>query len=238
MTRLLLLEDERRRLSPLRSALEVTGYEVDTATSGGVALLGVVRPALVVLDIARSAEDEDALLLIRSADPTTPLLVIGADSDADLVRALARGADDYMGAPADGPVPVPTLQARIRALLRRTYAGEERGPSWIRFGEIAVHPESRTVRRNGVPVALTPTEYDLLLTLIRHRGVARARGELFRDVWGEGMADDPARWRAHARRVDACMVTLRRKLEGRRSPPRYLHTVPGGYMFLAPGLRA
>src|ERR1700734_3808074 len=100
MTRLLLLEDGRRRLSPLRSALEVTGYEVDTATAGGVALLGVVRPALAVLDIAFSAEDEDALPLIRSADPTTPLLVIGADSDADLVRALAWGADDYMAGPA------------------------------------------------------------------------------------------------------------------------------------------
>jgi DNA-binding response OmpR family regulator len=237
MTRLLLLEDGRRRLSALRSGLEVAGYEIDTATSGGVALLGVVRPALAVLDIARSADDEDALPLIRSADPITPLLVIGAASDADLVRAFARGADDYMPAPTEGPIAVAMLLARIRALLRRTYAGEERGPSWIRFGEIAVHPESRTVRRNGEPVALTPTEYDLLLTLIRHRGVARPRGELFRDVWGDEGPADPGQRRLQARRVDAYMVTLRRKLEGRRSSPRYLRTVPGGYMFLAPGVR-
>jgi two-component system, OmpR family, KDP operon response regulator KdpE len=226
VTRVLLLEDGRRRLSMLRSMLEISGYEVDTAlVACGVALLGVVHPALAVLDIGQSADDvEDPPGLMRSADQATPILVIGPESDADLVRAFARGADDYMAAPAVESIVVPTLLARIRALLRRTHTGEERGPSWIRFGEIAVHPESRTVRRNGQPVALTPTEYDLLLTLIRYRGVARARQQLMRDVWGDAAG-------AHARRVDAYIVTLRRKLEGRRGAPRYLRTVPGGYMF-------
>ncbi|HWZ59190.1 MAG TPA: response regulator transcription factor [Gemmatimonadaceae bacterium] len=236
MTRLLLLEDERHRLSPLRSALEVTGYEVDTATARAtaraVALFGVVRPALAVLDIGRrGGAAADALVLIRGADRVTPILVIGASgSDADLVRAFARGADDYMATPADAPIVVPTLLARIRALLRRAHAGEESGPSWIRFGEIAIHPVSRTVRRNGEPVTLTPTEYELLLTLVRYRGVERPRRDLFRDVWGEeGMPGAGS-----LRRVDTYMAALRRKLEGRRATPRYLRTVPGGYMFLPP----
>jgi DNA-binding response OmpR family regulator len=241
VTRLLLLEDERRRLSPLRSVLEVTGYEVETATarvttgaivSSGVELLGVVRPALAVLDIGRRGNaGDDALALIRAADRVTPILVIGAaGSDADLVRAFARGADDYVATPADAPIMVPTLLARIRALLRRTHSGEESGPSWIRFGEIALHPVSRTVRRNGEPVTLTPTEYDLLLALVRHRGVECRRGELYRDIWGN-MAEAGG----SLRRVDTYMMTLRRKLEGRRGTPRYLRTVPGGYMFLPPG---
>jgi DNA-binding response OmpR family regulator len=234
VTRLLLLEDGRRRLSPLRSTLEVTGYEVDTSSvTSGIGLLGVVRPALAVLDLGRPTRDE-TLTAMRSVDRLTPILVIGvAGSDADLMQAFARGADDYIAAPADAVIAPPTLLAHIRAVLRRTHTGEESGPSWIRFGEIAIHPVSRTVRRNGEPVTLTPTEYDLLLTLVRYRGSERRRGELYRDIWG-----DTAEVGSSLRRVDTYMMTLRRKLEGRRrGAPRYLRTVPGGYMFLVPGER-
>jgi two-component system KDP operon response regulator KdpE len=148
-----------------------------------------------------------------------PILVLSAIGDEDVkVQALEAGADDYVTKPF-GPR---ELVARLAAALRR--AGEGASEPAIELDGLHVDLAARVVRRDGEEVHLTPIEFDLLRTLVRHRGRLMTHRALLIEVWGPQYADDTQVLRAH-------IANLRRKIE----PPgerRYIRTDPGvGYRF-------
>ena len=163
---------------------------------------------------------------LRQNGSTTPVLVLTARGDeADKVRGLKLGADDYV----TKPFGLLELLARVEALLRRASSAEpakaEPAADAVRFGDVEVHPESRTVLRAGAEVPLTPKEFDLLLALIGRGGRIAGRVELMREVWGHRAA-------IISRTVDTHVAELRRKLELDPANPRHILTVrKAGYRF-------
>jgi DNA-binding response OmpR family regulator len=149
------------------------------------------------------------LRALRQERFTMPILILTArGEEADKVRGLRLGADDYV----TKPFGLLELLARIEVLLRRT----ER-TSVQRFGEVEVDPARRTVSLRGRPVDLAPKEFDLLVALLSHAGSVVSRIELLREVWG--YSDDVV-----SRTVDTHIAELRRKLEDDPSLPRHILT--------------
>jgi DNA-binding response OmpR family regulator len=220
MRRILLVEDNQDLAFGLRNNLEIEGYEVDVAGDGraGLDLARETRPDLLILDLMLPGLDGFRLLkALREKDGATPVLILTArGEEADKVRGLKLGADDYV----TKPFGVLELLARVEALLRRerpeTRASSPRAPE--RFGEMLVDPATRTVTRGGRPVELAPKEYDLLLALLDRRGAVVSRAELMREVWG--YSDD-----AVSRTIDTHIAELRRKLEADPAEPRHILTV-------------
>ena len=144
-----------------------------------------------------------------------PVLILTArGEEADKVRGLRLGADDYV----TKPFGVLELLARVEALLRRTAPSGGGAAPPERFGAIEIIPASRTVLRDGRPVGLTPKEFDLLLALLQRRGAVATRMELLTEVWGYSAA-------VLSRTVDTHVAELRRKLEGDPAAPRHILTV-------------
>lgn len=222
--RVLIVEDNLHYASSLRNNLEIEGFGVDVAPNAtrGLDEIRTGRPALVILDIMLPDRDGYELLqTVRGEGINVPIVLLSARRDeADKLRGFGLGADDFI----TKPVSLLELLARVRARLRRAHPGFDYGPGSIRFGDIEIHPSTRTVRRRGMVVTLRPREYDLLLGLLRHEGRVVSRVELLRDVWGY-QAD------AVTRTVDTHMAGLRQQLEGDPMNPRYLITVRTvGYM--------
>jgi two-component system response regulator MtrA len=158
------------------------------------------------------------LKTLREGGSDVPVLILTArGEEADKVLGFRLGADDYVTKPCG----VLELLARVGALLRRSRLSENRasgGDGHERFGTVEINPASRTVTREGVPVALSPKEFDLLLALVRRRGAVASRVELLREVWGH-------RVEVMTRTVDIHIAELRRKLEQDPSQPRHILTV-------------
>jgi DNA-binding response OmpR family regulator len=223
--RILVIEDNLHFAATLRNNLEIEGFIVDLATTAiqGHRLIRAEPPALIILDVMLFGRDGYELLRdLRTEGSDVPVVFLTARRDEeDKLRGFALGADDFV----TKPVSFAELLARIRAVLRRAHHGvEETAPQWIRFGDIAVYPPTRTVQRDGVVVGLRPKEYDLLLALMRQHDRIVSRADLLRDVWG---------YRAGtvSRTVDTHMAGLRQKLEIDPLNPCYLMTVrTAGYM--------
>jgi DNA-binding response OmpR family regulator len=212
MTRILIVEDNTDLAVGLRNNLEIEGYDV-TISDNGVAGLEDFRaqhPDLVVLDLMLPAMDGHRVLReIRSSGSVVPVLLLTARSEeADKVRGLRLGADDYV----TKPFGVLELLARIEALLRRT-----RPAAMYRFGTVEVDAGRRTVRRDGVTVPLTPMEFDLLIALLRRNGEVVSRIDLLQEVWGHAAA-------VLTRTVDTHVAELRRKLERDPAVPEFILT--------------
>ena len=146
-----------------------------------------------------------------------PVLILTArGEEADKVRGLKLGADDYV----TKPFGVLELLARVETLLRRKrpVAAAEATAPIERFGEVTVNIATRTVTRDGQPVELAPKEFDLLVALLRRRGAVAWRLELMREVWGY---DDAV----ITRTIDTHVAELRRKLERDPATPRHILTV-------------
>ncbi|MDF2771597.1 MAG: response regulator receiver [Geminicoccaceae bacterium] len=224
MPTVLLIEDNEKLARGLRGNLEFEGYEVLNASDGasGLAIARDRHPDLIVLDLMLPDTDGYRVLrTLRDEGDTTPVLVLTAlGEEADKVRGFRFGADDYV----TKPFGLMELLARIDALLRR--AGRSNGdapkssssaePSG--FGDVRVDAARHTVTRNGVPVALRPKEYDLLIALLRRNGQVATRIELLKEVWGY---DDSVM----SRTVDTHVAELRRKLEPDPASPRHILTV-------------
>jgi DNA-binding response OmpR family regulator len=146
-----------------------------------------------------------------------PIIVLSArGAEADKVRALDNGADDYV----TKPFGVLELLARIEALLRRS-TGTARIPApppAERFGDVEVDRAARTVTREGIPVYLAPMEFELLLALLQRRGAVASRQDLMREVWGHSAV-------VVSRTVDTHIAELRRKLEHDPADPKHILTV-------------
>ena len=222
MARVLVVEDNRNVALGLRTNLEYEGHDAEVVADGSTALLRARTGAhdLIVLDLMLPGLDGFRVLeTLRRDGVTIPILVLTARGDeADKVRGLEGGADDYV----TKPFALRELLARVAALLRRArpgpngHVGDSAAP--VRFGRVAVDPATRQVTLDGTPVPLRPKEYELLSALLRRGGRVATRVELLREVWGyhESVA---------SRTLDTHMGELRRKLERDPAVPRYFLTV-------------
>jgi two-component system KDP operon response regulator KdpE len=223
--RILVVDDERAIRRFLGLTLEAHGYQVLDATSGEQALrlIASERPDLVVLDLGLPDLDGVQVITRTREWSDVPIVVLSVrDREADKVRALDSGADDYLTKPFGQD----ELLARLRVALRRS-AGSAQQPV-IEVGDLAVDVDRRRVTVAGADVALTPTEYDILKLLAQHAGKVLTHRHILRQVWGPTYEDEP-----HVLRVN--ISNLRRKIEPDPSRPRYVVTEPGvGYRMAAP----
>ena len=216
MTRIVLIEDNHDLAFGLRNNLEIEGYEVVVAGDGasGLDAARAATPDLVILDVMLPRMDGFRVLReLRREDPHLPVLLLTArGEEADKVRGLRLGADDYV----TKPFGLLELLARVEALLRR--AGGRTDCERYAFGAIEVDAGKRAVSRHGEPVSLAPKELDLLLALLRRDGAVVSRLELLKEVWGYTAS-------VVSRTVDTHVAELRRKLEADPAAPEHILTV-------------
>ena len=223
MSRILVVEDNADLAYGLRNNLEIEGYEVDVAIDGeeGLRLArdqSETAPDLVLRDLMLPKLDGFRVLReLRVGGVDIPVLVLTArGEEADVVRALRLGADDYV----TKPFGLLELLARVEALLRRAAAGDAPDELRVqRFGDIEVDLAARTATRGGKAVSLTPKEFDLLVALLHRDGAVATRVDLIQEVWGY-----PAS--VVTRTVDTHVAELRRKLEDDPGNPTHILTVP------------
>jgi two-component system response regulator VicR len=234
VARVLIVEDNRNLAHGLRTNLEFEGHRAEIAADGESGLRRALSGEhdIVVLDLMLPALDGFRVLesLRREGNPIPVLVLTARGDEADKVRGLESGADDYV----TKPFALRELLARVAALLRRSAARHPAGSEPaepIRFGDVELDPSVREVRRAGAPVPLRPKEYDLLHALARREGRLAERGELLREVWGYHES-------VLSRTLDTHIGELRRKLEEEPSAPRYIITVRKvGYRLAVPEAR-
>ena len=219
MASVLLIEDDQRIRETVALALADAGHAVRTEGRGSDALGVLVewRPDVVVLDLGLPDLDGvDVLRMVRSVSEVPVIIATARDDDAEIVRVLDAGADDYVVKPYSAA----HLDARIRAVLRRSVASADGGRSCIGIGDLEVDTDRRTAAMAGQALALSRLEFDLLAHLARRSPDVVTRRELLAEVWRQphGGAD---------KTIDVHLSWLRRKLGESASEPRYLHTVRG-----------
>jgi two-component system, OmpR family, KDP operon response regulator KdpE len=226
VTAVLVVDDDTQLLRALRIHLAARGYEVRTAVSGAAAVRAASEHELdvVVLDLGLPDLDGTEVITALRAFTTVPIIVLSARADSgDKVRALDRGADDYV----TKPFGVDELMARLRAAVRRaaTTPDNDNGP--LEAGELSIDLAAKIVRRSGEEVHLTPTEWSVLDLLVRNRGKLVGRKQLLREIWGPVERKETSYLRVY-------MAQLRRKLEEDPAHPEHLITEAGmGYRFRA-----
>ncbi|MCB0034529.1 MAG: response regulator [Anaerolineales bacterium] len=204
----------------LQTALAAHQHIIYEAASGaeGVAAVIQQRPDVVILDLG--LPDMEGFEVTRRLRECTeiPIIILSVrEREADKIAALDAGADDYL----TKPFGVGELLARIRAAMRRV--SPTNLEPILESDGLLVDMAHRLVKVNGEEVSLTPTEYDLLRTLVTHAGKVLTHHQLLQQVWGSGYGDE-----AHLLRVN--ISNLRRKIEPQPARPRYILTEPGvGY---------
>ena len=228
----LVVEDERPMREGLRDNLEFEGYTVDEAADGDEGLAKMLAgPAsaapysLVLLDVMMPRRSGfEVLREARAAGVLTPVVLLTAKGEEiDAVRGLEFGADDYV----TKPFSLRELLARVRAVLRRTAApAAATAAGTVAVGRLAVDFAAYTAFCDGVPVAMTHLEVEVLRYLVGRAGAVVSRDALLTDVWGYGAQPT-------TRTVDNFVLKLRQKLEPDPARPRHLLTVHGvGYKYV------
>ena len=203
LPRVLVCDDEAQILRALKVILRDAGYEAVPADSGEEALdLAAVKPpAAAIVDLMLPDIDGVEVTKRLREWSDMPIIVLSAVGEEEAkVRALAAGADDYVTKPF-GP---PELIARLQAALRRVPGGEEE-PT-LEIDGLTVSLAAHTVAREGEEIHLTPTEFKLLVALLRNRGRLMTHRALLTEVWGPAWSNDTATLRTH-------VANLRRKIE-------------------------
>ena len=228
MFTLLFIEDDEAIRTALQLVLEDEGYEVAVAGDGetGIKMFGQIDPDLVLLDLR--LPDISGFEVCRAIRRTsiTPVIMVTAQTDtSDLVNGFDAGADDYV----TKPVVPKELAARIRAALRRTQSNEpfsSNAKSLNKIDDVEIDRSMSIVRKSGAEVALTKTEYRLLVEFADHPGMVLSRDQLLERVWGYEYLGD-------SRLVDAHVRRLRVKVETQPDEPTMIVTVRGmGYRLL------
>jgi two-component system KDP operon response regulator KdpE len=219
MASVLVVEDDQRIRETIARSLTDSGHAVRTEARGSDALSVVVdwRPDVVVLDLGLPDLDgTDVLRMVRSVSTVPVIVATARDDDAEVVRVLDAGADDYVVKPYSAA----QLDARIRAVLRRGADGGGDVRAAVTVGELEVDPDRRIATLAGTPLELSRLEFDLLAHLARRSPEVVTRRELLAEVWRQphGGAD---------KTIDVHLSWLRRKLGESATQPRYLHTVRG-----------
>ena len=226
MANILICDDEKDIVNALKIYLTAEGYQTFEAYNGeeALAILAQEEIHLVIMDIMMPLLDGiSAVAKIREENNTIPVILLTAKSeDTAKVLGLNIGADDYVTKPFN-PI---ELLARVKAQLRRyfNFGGTNISPSVLTVGGIQLDDNAKTVKLDGEPVNLTPTEYDILKLLMENRGKVFSSSEIYAKVW-----------KAEAYGADGTVAVhirhLREKLEINPAEPRYLKVVWGkGYL--------
>ena len=224
---ILVVDDEPEIVRLLRSYLEKDGYRVVTAYNGEDALYVArhEKPDLVVLDILMPKMDGLAFTRRVRREQDVPIIMLTARAEeTDRIVGLEMGADDYVTKPFSPREVV----ARVRAVLRRAQPTPE-APPILRVGPVVLDRAEHTVTVGEELVELTPTEFDILETLMKEPGRVFSRGEILEAVHGVA-------FEAYERTVDAHVKNLRQKIEPDPTTPRYVLTVRGAGYRLNPEL--
>jgi DNA-binding response OmpR family regulator len=227
MATVLLVEDDHVVRTALVRSLSDLGHTVQASATALEALRRVVAepPDLIVLDLGLPDLDGgDALRMLRGITDTPIIIATARDDEAEVVRLLRAGADDYMIKPFSSA----HLDARMASVLRRTGRATRAEPAVIDAGALKVDLGERTAHLDGEPLELTRKEFDLLAYLAARPGRVVSRRELLEEVWRQpSVGEDQT--------IDVHLYWLRRKLGESAAAPRYLHTVRGvGIRFVAP----
>ncbi|WP_367140063.1 MULTISPECIES: response regulator transcription factor [Streptomyces] len=223
MARLLVVEDDPFVRSALIRELTEAAHTVRSVGTALEALREVAQVGfdLVILDLGLPDLDgAQALKMLRGITDVPVIVATARDDEAEIIRLLTDGADDYLVKPFS----VAHLTARMAAVLRRTgrgggAAGDPAASGALRVGGLAVDPLRRIAELDGAALDLTRREFDLLAYLAGRPGVVVPRKELLAEVWQQSYGDDQT--------IDVHLSWLRRKLGETAASPRYLHTVRG-----------
>jgi two-component system KDP operon response regulator KdpE len=226
--RILVAEDEPRYVRAIQFNLKASGYQVTTAGNGptAIGLVASEEPDLVLLDIKLPGMNGyEVCRQIREFSAVPIIMLTALVQNADKVKGLDSGADDYV----TKPFSVDELLARVRAVLRRVELGQRQESQPIfETTELVVDFARQRVFVRGQDVELTPTEYRLLSELVRQPGRVLVPAYLLEKTWGLGYeGENRLLWQAIHR--------LRRKIERDPKNPQYIQTRPGlGYVFVSP----
>jgi DNA-binding response OmpR family regulator len=225
--RILIVEDDEAITLLVRDNLRHAGFDVECVRNGHAVLsrLRSFAPDLVLLDLMLPGLDGfEICRAISEASTRTPVIIMSARSqDADKIRGLQLGADDYI----TKPFALDELLARIHAVLRRSASAPER----LELGEVRIDFSALRATKGKKVIALSDREFDVLRLLSLHRDRVVSREQLLRSVWG--YSELPL-----TRTVDHFIARLRAKIEDNPRRPRYLHTVYGeGYRLIVSGER-
>lgn len=222
-TSILIIEDEPEIRKFLKAALTSHDYKPSFAESAkeGIKLITAHPPEIIILDLG--LPDMDGLDVIKTVREwsSVPIIVLSArGQEEDKVNALELGADDYL----TKPFGVPELLARLKVALRHARQTSPDSPLF-EAGDVSVDLEKRVVKVKGEEVHLTPTEYKLLVVLVKHAGKVITQQQLLKEVWGKHSTENSHYLRVYAQH-------LRQKLGDDPMRPRYLITEAGvGYRF-------
>ncbi|WP_260868060.1 response regulator transcription factor [Streptomyces sp. SAJ15] len=235
MARVLVVEDDPFVRSALIRQLTEASHTVRSVGTALEALREVAHVGfdVVILDLGLPDLDgAQALKMLRGITDVPVIVATARDDEAEIVRLLTDGADDYLVKPFS----VAHLTARMAAVLRRARGGAGAGGGWaggepepsrvLRVGGLSIDPLRRQAELDGAPLDLTRREFDLLAFLAGRPGVVVARKELLAEVWQQSYGDDQT--------IDVHLSWLRRKLGETAARPRYLHTLRGVGVKLEP----
>jgi DNA-binding response OmpR family regulator len=201
---ILVVDDEANILDLTRLYLEREGYRVEDAMDGQQALekIDSLEPALVILDIMLPEVDGFEVCRRVRAESDVPIIMLTArDDDVDKIVGLELGADDYVTKPFNPR----ELVARVKAILRRAERAPRRDDSPIHVGDLTIDPARREVSVAGQVVETRTKEFDLLLTLVEHKGNVLSREQLLNLVWGYDFY-------GQTRTVDVHVAHLRKRI--------------------------
>jgi two-component system KDP operon response regulator KdpE len=225
-TTLVVIEDDPQIRRFLRTGLSAEPFRIFEADNGkeGLVEAATRKPDLVILDLGLPDMDGVDVVTRLREWYTRPIIILSARSnEQEKIKALDAGADDYL----TKPFGIGELMARIRVALRRGARTDEAVETTFQFGDVKLDLVARRVFRGAQELHLTPNEYRLLSTLVRHAGKVCTHRQLLTEVWGPGHVE-------HGHYLRIYMGQLRHKLEVDPAKPRYLRTELGvGYRLLS-----